>query len=162
MRKSYPIAVVLMILALVPAWVGFAAFIEARGFEARAVEATGTITRYQGYPGLKGRITGRSFVPMVLFELEEGVWAEVAANLASKNDAAKIGSEVPVLYDPAGADHVRFAGFYSLYGAAAYFAVPAVLLFLFGFYLLPMGARAPRDSRGRMTGRPPHSAQREA
>ncbi len=142
MRKSYPIALIFMVLALAPAWFGFAAFNEARGFEARAVETTGTITRYQGYQGITGRITGNSFIPMILFELKDGVWAEVAANLASKNDAEKIGAEVSVLYDPADAGHVRFTGFYSLYGAAAYFAVPAVLLFLFGLYLLPLRASA--------------------
>jgi len=138
MRKSYPIALVLMLLALVPAWLAGSAAKEAYAYQSRAIETTGTITRYQGYPGIGSNLTGKSFMPMVLVELENGAWAEVAANVIMTDDVEKIGAKVEVLYDPAEMNHVRYAGFFNLYGAATYFAVPAVLLLLFGLYLLPM------------------------
>lgn len=137
MRRNYPIALTLILLALIPTWLAGSAAKEAHAYQSRSIETVGTITRYQGYPAAEGSLTGKSFMPMVLVELENGAWAEVAANVIMKNDADRIGEQVEVLYDPAEMNHVRYAGFFHLYSAATSFALPALLLLLFGFYLIP-------------------------
>jgi hypothetical protein len=141
MRKSLPIAVIFLLLGMIPAWVALSYGLEARAFLSRAVATSGEITRYQWFAGAAGRDTDKAFTPILRFRDQSGAVVEAPANLLMANDAEKLGDEVTVFFDPADTSQVRIDSFLSLYAATTVFAVPSLVLILFGLYRLPVGAR---------------------